>query len=123
MTVRYICGDYGDGHVVEGGVDLFQVYDLTPTSVAGQLNPQSAQLLVSPNPLQESAVVSWDFGTEARLENAVFEVHDLFGRLLYQRVLNQNRGSFLLDKVLARGVYIGSLQANGQVVKTFRMVK
>lgn len=123
MTIRFICGDYGDGHVTEGAVDVFEVIDLLPNAVADQISTENVELAVSPNPVRGEAVVSFNLGTDSRVEGAVFEVHDLFGRLLHSETISQNEGSFPLNLDLAEGVYMGSLKAKGQVLKTFRILK
>ncbi|MEM0997591.1 MAG: choice-of-anchor B family protein [Bacteroidota bacterium] len=123
MRMRFICGDYNSGHVTEGAVDLFEVIDLLPNSVKDLPLAENAELIVSPNPLAGRATVNFDIGTEVRVENVRFEVRNVMGQQLFERQLDVNRGTFLMDLDLAEGIYIGSLLANDRVIKTFRIVK
>jgi choice-of-anchor B domain-containing protein len=123
MRIRFICGDYNFGHVTEGAVDMFEVIDLLASTVPEGPLAENVELTVAPNPIRDRAMVNYDLGTEIRIENATFEVHNAVGQLIYTRQLNTNRGSFSFNEELATGFYLGSLKANGRVLKTFRMVK
>jgi choice-of-anchor B domain-containing protein len=120
MRVRFIAGDYPQGHVVEAAVDGFDVVDHEATGVkdpAGSL----ATLLVAPNPLTAGSVVRYEM--VAGQVASVFELRDMVGKVVYVKELGQVAGQFGLDVDLPSGAYFGVLRSGDAIVRTVKVLK
>lgn len=120
MQVRFIAADYPQGHVVEGGVDGFEVVDRGAVAI-GDPFKANVLLTVFPNPLTANSSVRYEMAhTEVA---SSFELRDVMGKLVYERSLNQAAGQFELQVDLPSGAYFGTLKSAGQVVKTVKVLK
>ncbi len=122
MTVTFRAGDYSPGHVVEAAIDVFKVVDRGLTGVANDPVLQ-AELDVYPNPMGQTATIRYDLGS-SEVSHAAFELVDLQGRVLYRAMLEERSGNLPLpSEALARGIYLGVLRGQGQILNTIRVVK
>jgi choice-of-anchor B domain-containing protein len=120
MQVRFIAGDYPQGHVVEGGVDGFDVVDRGAVATESPFE-SNVLLTVFPNPMTHNSMVRYELShTEVA---TAFELRDVLGKLVYSRELNQAAGQFEMNQELPTGAYFGSLLSNGQVVRTIKVLK
>ena len=123
MRISFTAVDASPGHVVEAAIDRFSVIDLAATAIdPADFNPEVA-LTVAPNPMGAAATVAYDLGSVGALSGATFEVHDLSGRRVYTRVLDDAAGQFRLVLDAPAGLYIGSVRIDGQVLSTLRIAK
>ena len=120
MQVRFIAGDYPQGHVVEGAVDGFEVLDRgavgidNPLVVAGELS-------IYPNPMGDRGTVRYDLG--AGVTSGSFELCDMLGKRVYVQALTETAGQFALKLDLPAGAYMGTLRVDGQAVKTVKVMR
>jgi len=123
MRIRFIAVDASPGHVVEAGVDRFEVIDLVQTSTTEGLDAPMVELALAPNPLTGPATVAYDLGVVEALENATFEVHDMLGRKLFTKQLAEAAGQFSFELQAPAGTYLGSIRVNGKILRNVRIVK
>jgi hypothetical protein len=69
------------------------------------------------------ATVAYDLGTPSALDEVSFEVHDVMGRRVYERVLDSPSGQFTLNLDLPAGAYLASVRVEGKVLRTLRIIK
>lgn len=121
VQVRFICGDYGNGHVVEGAIDVFEVTG-APVFVSRDVDMTATSLQVFPNPMGEETRISYDLaGFTGDVE---FVLTDLAGRTIQTRTISDRKGSFKLKFEGPSGVYLGSLKAkDGTTIESVRIVK
>lgn len=121
MTFRVRAGDYPTGHIVEAGLDGFEVVDLESTSSA-QPSPTDGQLTVFPNPVEKTATVRYALPNSST-SLVQFELRDLLGRVHMTKDVKTPTGEFNIEINLPQGVYFGVLRQNGNVLQTVRIVK
>ncbi len=97
-------GDYGPGHIAEGGFDNMKVTEGAGISVNPEV--EIATLNVYPNPSNAGFTLNLPEG----VDQAQLSVFDLSGRMLGTFLVNEQ--TFNLDTDLARGVYL--LRLEGQ---------
>lgn len=123
MQITFICGDYNQGHLTEGAVDLFEVVEKNATAVEEEIENFSS-LQVSPNPATGANVsVAYDLGVGQSLQGASLEIRDIYGRLLRNVSLRQSQGQFTVNLNLPSGMYIATLKNDGKALNSFRIVK
>jgi choice-of-anchor B domain-containing protein len=123
MRVRFIAKDVPQGHVVEAAIDRFSVIDLSATALDPSVLTPEAALTIAPNPMSGPATVAYDLGTVGEVEGATFEIHDLSGRRIYVRPIEDAAGQFRLDLDVPAGMYLGSIRMGGRVVRSLRISK
>jgi hypothetical protein len=121
MRARFICGDYGQGHVTEGGVDGFEVVESEATAIT----PSSAHkgiLEVYPNPLEAGSYLRFDLNGPI-VDAASVEIHDAMGRLVMRRDITTHTGLFQLERNLPAGIYVASLRNGGSVIGSQKLIQ
>lgn len=118
--IRFVCGDYGDGHLVEGGVDQFEVFDADPLAQDEAL-PLEVDLRAYPNPIVAHSRISYSL--DAAPENASVEIRDMLGRVVFVKEIHSRQGSFKVNLEGPQGIYIASLKNAGETVSTFKMIR
>lgn len=123
MTVVVEAADAqsGDGHLVEAGFDMFQIYDsiILSTSEIGAMELEFAAV---PNPFSGSLEITYNLDSEAA-DAAVIEMRDVAGRIVFWKSLNATAGTITIDAKLAKGVYFVQLVNGGEVLKSLKVVK
>ncbi len=120
MEIRFIAGDYPQGNVVEAAIDGF---DVVERGLVGVHDPSAdaASLKVYPNPMGDHGTVRFALG--AGVVAGTFEVCDLLGKRIYTQALTAGQGQFELKLDLPGGTYFGSLKADGNVLKTVKIMR
>lgn len=119
MHVRFIAGDYPQGHVVEAAVDGFEVVDRGAVGVKDPLDNGSL-LTVYPNPINARSVVYYDLKDS---QSGSFELRDMMGRQVFSKPLSKTAGQFDLNLDLPAGTYIGSLHGDNGFLKSIKLVR
>lgn len=103
MTIRLETGDddINDGHLVEAGLDVFQITD-GPTGVGEVV--KSDDLVVYPNPFGNQITI--EFNAEDWGQNATLVITDMAGRMVFVEALNNQTGNVTVYPDLDRGLYI-----------------
>lgn len=111
------------GHLVEGGIDLFEVDSKAP--IVGIVEPalNIGFLTATPNPITENTLISYDLGDFRNAKDLAFEVRDLNGRVIHTQALKQFADEFELNLELAAGVYIGAITSEASTLNTFKLIK
>ena len=88
MLIEYVAGDYGDGHLVEAAIDLFQVVDTMPLTgiIADDFVTETT---VYPNPFQEELSVDFNLKYAA---NGSLELVNLLGAVVQTKNFAGNSG-------------------------------
>ncbi|MFN8397798.1 MAG: T9SS type A sorting domain-containing protein [Bacteroidia bacterium] len=119
MHVRFIAGDYPQGHVVEAAVDGFDVVDHGAVAVKDPFENGSL-LTVYPNPINARSVVYYDLKGN---ETGTFELRDMLGKQVFQKGLSKTAGQFDLNLDLPAGTYIGYLSGENGFLKSVKVVR
>jgi len=112
QLVVYIV-DQGTGHVVEGGLDAFSVYD---ASVG--IEEESIELTVYPNPASTYVIVEH----AASNKELSFELIDIRGQIIDSGLLIGEESRIDLKPQMAHGVYVLRVQDSNGSVWTERIV-
>jgi choice-of-anchor B domain-containing protein len=110
MKVSFKTGDSAPGHLVEAGLDIFEVI---PASV--MINTQnidkSIAINIAPNPTNSDFVVNFafDINKEARIV-----VSDVLGKIVETRNINTIAGAERMGNRLNKGVYFVSIENGGK---------
>lgn len=121
MRLVISIGDTGEGHLVEGGLDKFEI---TSLAVSNTENVALAGLTVDvfPNPTADLFTVNYQLPSTAG--KASIEVVDLQGRQIANHALSNGRqGRITLGQQLPAGSYFLRLHADGEVAYTTKVVK
>lgn len=123
MKLIVTTGDqFGSGHLVEGGLDHFQVVEGGPLSRSTTLD-HSSRLSAAPNPFSGSTRIAYELSPEHVSTPLVFEVRDLQGRLIESRELRELSGAFEWNTQADSGVYFGVIRAGDRVVQRIKLVR
>lgn len=112
--------DYGNGNIVEGGIDKVRILDSLMTNVSEQ---QTGSIVAAyPNPFVESITLEYSlFGSLKANAKAV--VTDLTGREVMFIPVDSNYGSFTLNAALNEGVYFVRIINGDEITPTYKIVK
>ncbi|MBR9920514.1 MAG: choice-of-anchor B family protein [Bacteroidetes bacterium] len=109
------------GHIVEAAFDFFQVIEGNPTVSTQNLLVEQTTLSVSPNPSSDAFELYFEL--PASVEEAQIEVYNVTGQRIDQIEINGPFGESRIGLDYADGLYILRLSANGQLLKTTKLVK
>ncbi|MFT6936987.1 MAG: hypothetical protein ACJA1N_001287, partial [Saprospiraceae bacterium] len=107
----------GSGHIVEAGIDDFEVYEGQPVSTS----PIESMISIKtyPNPFMESMQVEYKLTTSS----ATLQVYNLVGQLMESHLINNKDGSISIGNNLESGVYVIRILEEGKVSLTRKIVK
>jgi choice-of-anchor B domain-containing protein len=119
VRVRFVTGDTGNNHLVEGGVDAFRVEPFT--SSAPSVAPQVvAQILPNPSSTTFHLQATLPAGTRS----ARLEVRDVLGRYVEMSDLaSDTQVALQFGQNYTPGVYMATLVVDGVPATTTRLVK
>jgi choice-of-anchor B domain-containing protein len=110
--------------IVEVGIDGFRISGTILADLPDSQTPHlEVSLAVAPQPLVAGSRVVYDLGKSGRPKDLRFEVHDMTGRLLHVQFLTAHTGEFQLDLALPSGLYLASLRAEGQILRSIRLLR
>lgn len=115
--------DYDQGHLVEAGLDMFQVYDSAsgPLSIPPtQLAQNNSQLQLFPNPFSQSCNVIYQL--DSPVNDSRIIVSDVTGRIIEETILKKSSGELILSNFRTDGVYFVLLVNNGVVVQATKVI-
>lgn len=116
VTVSDLPGT-GLGHLVEGGIDGFQLLDRT---VGMELPEQpKTSWTVYPNPFNQHLRVEWPTNLEGPAE---FSLTNLTGQVLWRQIISRNE-EFLVPGNLSPGFYLGQLKHQQAVLSAVKLIK
>lgn len=120
MQVLFEISDLQEsGHLVEAGVDQFEISEGDMTSSVEQTSIES-NFSVSPNPFSENLRLEIK---DVNFQNARFEVYDVNSRLLYQQQIQQTITTVDLPNNLPKGSYWIRLNVDGVYQAAKQLVK
>lgn len=113
MQLTFEVKDLGDDHMLEAGIDQFQVlnYQL-PDATSGfsndDVNSSSKTLNAYPNPYKNECVIIY---TPSRFENkeVYFQLFDISGKIMIENKYQSNDGVIILKNELPQGVYFAKI--------------
>lgn len=117
VRFQFVASDQvGSGHVVEGGVDGFEITEEFINSTTNQSEVPFC-LLTSPNPFEEETTVT----LTAEMTDALnYQVYDIQGRLIATGVMNQ---SLRLGQGWMPGTYFLTIFPTGKSPQTIKLHK
>jgi choice-of-anchor B domain-containing protein len=119
MTLSFRAADYAPDHIMEAGIDRFQITDGFGLGVS-KMN-QTATLSIYPNPFSDKVKV--DYFVNRLSANSKVVVRDFMGRQVAERELKSPEGMISVDIPGSPGIYFISILNGGAVVKTSKLIK
>lgn len=120
-TMRFIIETedlQGSGHVVEAGVDGFEIYEGQPDNT-NSIDKLTVNIKVYPNPFTENITIDY----ELESGNAILEIFNVVGQQMETKVLDDKKGLVQIGNNLNPGVYFVRIVQDGQVSTTQRIIK
>lgn len=118
MQVEFITADQNPGHLVEAGVDVFNV---TPGAVATFEPDPTAQLSLTPNPSTDAFQVAYNWPD---MNKITLDVRNLLGQTVFAQQLNASTGIVRFgNNNLPAGVYMITLRSEGRQSVVVKAVK
>lgn len=108
----------GSGHITEGGVDNFKVYEGQPINT-NPVKSLEANMKVYPNPFHETMTIEY----ELQSNNANLQIFNIVGQMLENQVLNDKNGKVQIGENLENGVYFVRIIQDGKVSTAQKIVK
>lgn len=113
------CVDANNGHLVEGGLDVWQIADSGNVST-NELPGFQSLLSVYPNPFDGSVNVKYIID---QFKNNYLVVSDLFGREVEQIHLSGSSGTLLILNDIPQGVYFLRIQNESDISEVTKLIK
>jgi len=120
-TMRFIIETedlQGSGHVVEAGVDGFEIYEGQPDNT-NSIDKLTVNIKVYPNPFAENITIDY----ELESGNAILEIFNVVGQQMETKVLDDKKGLVQIGNNLNPGVYFVRIVQDGKVSTTQRIIK
>ena len=111
-TMRFIVETadlQGSGHIVEAGIDGFEVYENQPNGTV-QSDDFMPQFKVYPNPFSDNITIEY----ELKQSDAILEIFNMVGQKVETRTLNNANGFIQVGDNLEAGVYFVRIIQEGQ---------
>jgi choice-of-anchor B domain-containing protein len=119
MKVSFKTGDTAPGHLVEGGVDIFEVIP-APATIATNEIDKSIAVNIAPNPTNSDFKVNYSFENTS---DARIVVLDILGKIVETRNINSNAGTETMGARLTNGVYFVSIEKDGKKSAPVKVMK
>jgi len=119
MKVHFIAEDIDPGHIVEAGVDVFQV---VPVNLVSTQHPDAlpATLSVAPNPSSRIFNVRYDCPGQHGL---TLEVRNALGQTVFTQQVAGESGAIQCGEQWPKGLYLATLKDAQQQSVPLKMVK
>ena len=91
----------GSGHIVDAGIDDFEVYEGQPAST-NPIEAATAIINAYPNPFDETITIAYELTNN----DATLQLFNLVGQLLESQSINNKKGSIQIGSNLENGVYL-----------------
>ena len=120
-TMRFIVETedlQGSGHIVEAGIDGFEVYENQPNGTV-QSDDFMPQFKVYPNPFSDNITIEY----ELKQSDAILEIYNIVGQKVETRSINNTSGFIQVGDNLEAGVYFVRIIQEGQASKTRQIIK
>lgn len=117
MTLIVETGDLGGGHLVEGGLDKFELID-GAVGINDLIN--NKDLNIYPNPFKNELFVAVN---NDELKNVELKVVDITGKTLDNYRFSNNQAIFKIENNYDKGVYFINIYSEGELIKTQKVVK
>jgi choice-of-anchor B domain-containing protein len=108
------------GHLVEAGIDAFEVYEGNPVAVL-ELDQSTVDIVATPNPFRDNLTVQYDF--ENIPNQATLMIYNLVGQAVAAYPLEASRGSIEINDLRDKGIYFLQVEADGIRTKAMKVVK
>ncbi|NND76658.1 MAG: choice-of-anchor B family protein [Flavobacteriales bacterium] len=120
MQIHFLATTSDDfAQLAEGGVDDFQVFEGTPSSI--EVIAENVLMNAYPNPSSEGFTLAYDLLNQ--MENARLEVFNNLGQLVEQRSLNNNAGMIELGAEYTRGLYHVRIMNANEIGNAIQVIK
>ncbi len=123
MQIQFTTADQlidDNGHLVEAGIDAFEIFDANPVSTF-DLAGQQIELNVSPNPFVAETILNYQF--EATPQRADVQVFNSLGQLVQSQRLPDQSGQIVINDLPTAGVYWLQVVVDGKATEGMRLVK
>ncbi len=108
------------GHVLEVGIDAFEVFDASPTATF-EIDQNKVELNAFPNPFDQELTVQYEF--ESRPQEASIHIFNLLGQEIESIIVNDTRGNIRVQSIQQSGIYFIQLKVDGENTEAIKVVK
>ncbi len=122
IRIVFETGDLGDGHLVEAGVDGFEVFDALATSVETPVVDSKWELNALPTVFNTTTQIEFALPNE-RGSNGILHILNVVGQNVTSMNLENGNGTVQLGAELEQGIYFVQLEQDGVQSETLRIVK
>jgi len=119
MTIIATTQDQGEGHLVEAGFDAFIVNEGMPTATS-ELEKINIEFEAFPNPFEE--VIKVNINLNDNIKTAQLQVTNILGQVMDIFPINSLH-QFEVGKNWDKGIYFLSIEVEGKMIETHRVVK
>lgn len=122
-TMRLIAeaGDTSPGHIVEAGLDAFEITEGPPVPVgASEVGIANNKLSIYPNPFQQGFNVSYELNAA---EQGSIKIYDMLGKVIFYKTLTQKSGNEMINPEIESGIYFLSLEGGDGKINAVKVVK
>lgn len=119
VQVHFTTGDTDPGHLVEGGVDIFQV---VPSGFVATNNLPDfrATIQVLPNPSASVFDIRYEWPA---VQEVILEVRNTLGQIVLSQSLRGNTGTTVCGEGWPKGVYLATLRSAQRQSAPVKMMK
>jgi choice-of-anchor B domain-containing protein len=108
------------GHIVEAGIDAFQVFDASPTATF-ELAENGVNITAMPNPFNTSFTVNYQF--EAIPNQANLNIYNILGQQVESIRLDNIGGNVEINTIRQNGIYLLQIEADGSLTNVMKIIK
>ncbi|MFK7806855.1 MAG: T9SS type A sorting domain-containing protein, partial [Saprospiraceae bacterium] len=121
MTIEFETADAaGSGHLLEVGVDFFQVQASAFVSSNNTVTTDY-KMVAQPNPFAGQVNITYELPTTAT--NGQLLVYNALGQLVTTKNLNSGAGTIEIEELTANGLYLIQIEADGQKSAPMKIMK
>lgn len=120
MRVYFHTSDYNPGHLVEAGIDVFQITDSVDMPLSTALPNKNDGLLLYPNPFKSLLYLQTDFSDDAPCK---IELLNTLGQVVFETHITASHLTLNVGDSLSRGVYVARVQKNNATIASVVVVK
>lgn len=117
MHISFYTEDKNPGHLVEAGLDLFEIVDSAATGIQG-VTALSTDFQVYPNPFSNTITVKVKTTQQA---DTYLEVSNAFGQVILHSQLTSSNNTISINNNLPSGLYIARILVNNQQVQSVKL--
>ncbi len=109
-----------DGHIVEAGVDAFEIFDASPNATF-ELDQNGVDIVAMPNPFSQTLTIKYQF--EAIPNQAALNIYNILGQQVERIILDNIAGNIEISTINEKGIYFLQIEADGNTTQAMKVIK